>query len=458
MRRDLRGELLAALLLVLLLAVVGLSAFLLSLVSSEPDATGTVVAGGGTVTLGTPTALVDSTRVTATPLRQTSTSTPSATNTGTPIESPSATNTETATATVTPSPTETETNTVTATEQATTTPTLTRTATATEEPTAVAMVVTHTATVTRTATRTATAVATETATDIPIITATRPAAPGAPTATVIGIVTATRAAPLMPMSSATGVRIVTSTTRPVMAPVDSTATAVPTVTATPRLTIIAPQMATPIPIVTATRLASLAPPPSPMIGATVAAAHPPVPAPCAIPPGWTTYTVQPGNTLYSIARAVGSTVGELREVNCIADASNIDVEQVLFVPRAPNGPVQTGVPRPPDVDDMFGLLPEGCTVPASSIVFPAPGERLNGVFPVFGTAALEDFQYYKLEVRPDFTNVYNFYGRADIPVLNGPLGIINTDLFGDGVYWVRVVVVDKTGNFVEPCAIPVIFE
>jgi hypothetical protein len=38
------------------------------------------------------------------------------------------------------------------------------------------------------------------------------------------------------------------------------------------------------------------------------------------------------------------------------------------------------------------------------------------------------------------------------------LGNVNADLFDDGLYWVRLVVVDKTGNFIEPCAIPVIFE
>lgn len=182
------------------------------------------------------------------------------------------------------------------------------------------------------------------------------------------------------------------------------------------------------------------------------------PGPCSMPAGWTTYTVQPGNTLFSIARAVGSTVGELRTVNCIADADNITVGQVLFVPRPPRGPVRTGVPRIPEPITVQQLALEGCSAAAASLSSPGAGQHLSGMFTVTGTAALDNFQYYKLEVRPDFTNVYNFYSRSDVPVINGVLGTINADLFDDGLYWVRLVVVDKTGNFPDPCAIPVIFD
>jgi LysM repeat protein len=177
-----------------------------------------------------------------------------------------------------------------------------------------------------------------------------------------------------------------------------------------------------------------------------------------MPPGWTTYTVVRGNTLFAIARATGSTVGELREVNCITDVDNIQTNDVLFVPRAPNQPVRTVVPRIPDEEEVIALFPVGCGIPSSSIGSPYAGQRVSGSFAVFGTAAHEDFQYYRLEVRPDFTNVYNFYSRSDIPVSNGVLGQINAELFDDGVFWIRLTVVDKTGNFIQPCEIPVIFE
>jgi len=185
----------------------------------------------------------------------------------------------------------------------------------------------------------------------------------------------------------------------------------------------------------------------------------PTDEPCAPPSDWITYTVGRGNTLFSIARAVGSTVGELKEVNCIADADNIQTGDMIAVPRAPLGPVRTGVPPRPAGDyEALNLRAEGCGSPASSIASPAAGQRLSGLFTVQGTAALDDFQFYRLEVRPDFTNIYNFYSRSEQPVVTGSLGQINTELFDDGLFWVRLTVIDNTGNFIEPCAIPVIFD
>lgn len=181
---------------------------------------------------------------------------------------------------------------------------------------------------------------------------------------------------------------------------------------------------------------------------------------CTRPNGWATYTVQPHDTLYAISRVVGSTVGELIDVNCIPDADTIDAGQVLFVPKAPIAPVRTGVPNVPAAGSVVEFLPDGCTDNRSRIVSPIANQRLTGIFNVRGTAFLppEQFQYYKLEVRPSFTNIYNFYSQSQTVVQDGILGQINPDLFDPGLYWVRVTVVDITGNFIAPCSVPVIFE
>jgi murein DD-endopeptidase MepM/ murein hydrolase activator NlpD len=171
---------------------------------------------------------------------------------------------------------------------------------------------------------------------------------------------------------------------------------------------------------------------------------------------WETYTVQPGNTLFAIALAVGSNISELREANCLTDVDNITAGDVLYVPRLPEQPINGGLSTPlPDFETGAG--PVGCTNPGVVISSPLPGAGLVGVVTVSGTASIAEFDYYKIEVRPDYSPVYNFYGRYESPVVNGALATLNTELFDNGLHWVQLTVVDATGNYPVPCAIPVIF-
>jgi LysM repeat protein len=340
MPRNVRGEITAAVIVLLLLLVVGLSALLLSLVNSD-----------AVRSVDMPVARVKATL--------------------TPSDTPTVTANPTLTPTVTVNPTLTPTG----------TPTATHTSTTATLPTNASRAMTRRTQVAQRATATATPTHTPTSTFTP---------------------TATATATVMPAEAAT--------------PTAANAAA-PTVTHT-------------LPVTTTT-----------------------VPAACARPAGWTTYTVQPGITLFSIARAVGSSVDELQAANCLPDANRIAEGDVLFVPRPLREPVQPGV------GTAAGQGAVGCTHPESLLLLPRSGQHLRQAFEVYGTAHLDNFQYYKLEVRPDFTNVYNFYSRSDTPVLDGVLGRIDPQVFsGGGLYWVRLVVVDRTGNFVEPCEVPVFFD
>jgi hypothetical protein len=171
--------------------------------------------------------------------------------------------------------------------------------------------------------------------------------------------------------------------------------------------------------------------------------------------------VQRGNTLFSIARAVGSTVSELREANCLSDPDLIFVDMTLYVPRLPLAPVQTSVPSTPSIEQpgnrpAFGA--EGCTNPGVQITSPSIGQTVSSAITVTGTATLDNFWYYRLEVRPNTDQVYRFISRSENQVVNGPLGQLDTTIFGDGLHWIRMTVVDLTGGVnVAPCAIPVIF-
>jgi LysM repeat protein len=64
---------------------------------------------------------------------------------------------------------------------------------------------------------------------------------------------------------------------------------------------------------------------------------PTIPGDCVavMPAGWTTYTIQAGDTLSSIAGRTGASMSNLMRVNCIADPGRIVAGASIFVPRTP---------------------------------------------------------------------------------------------------------------------------
>lgn len=348
---------------------------------------------------------------TETPLpTATETRVPTVTNSPTSIPSntPSLTSTATLTATMTPTvnPTATSTPSSTATYTATTMPTLTSTATLTLTPSAtVTQTPTHTATLTATVTPTLTATSTATVTHTPSHTVTS-------TATVTATPTATKTA------TATVTRTPTST-----------------FTATPRPTETSGIRAT-----------------STSVAIAQAAVTPIVRGNCSLPEGWSVYLIRPGDTLFSLARAVGSTVTELSRRNCLRNINQLIPGDQLFVPVLPANSVVN-----PDDD---GLQPVGCGDISVQIIAPKPGEHVGGPFLLFGTASINQFWYYQIDIRPDWAAVYNFYGRFSTPVVNGSLGQVDTTALGKGLYWVRLSVVNLSGKTpaTAVCAIPLVFD
>jgi len=418
MRRNIGNEVTVAVVvgLVLVIALVFAAILSNSVANSNANATETQIAALATTTPSatfTPTA-TDTPSLTPTPtLTHTVTDTPTPTATHTATDTPTPTATHTATDTLTPT--------------ATDTPTFTPTATATETPTRIpSSIPTATFTPIATATPTETTAATEISRAASADSTLRP----------------------LPTKSLTPTRPPTATpTETPTATASNTATATPTETPSPTIT--------PSNTPTRTDLGILpTPPPSPT-------PLPPelptrTPSRCIQPNGWEHYIVQSGNTLFAIALATESTVDELRHVNCIDDIDDIAANDVLFVPRAPQLPVSTSVPsgvRP-------GLTSIGCTDSRTQITSPIPLQRLSDVFAVFGTAQRENFWYYKIEIRPDWSDTYNFFSDSQSQVTNGLIGQVNADIFDGGLHWLRLTVVDLTGN-IPPgsvCEIPVIFE
>ena len=275
-----------------------------------------------------------------------------------------------------------------------------------------------------------------------------------PTATPTATASATNTATLTPTATATATNTVTltptatatSTNTPTRTPTD---TATPTATATATATPSSTPTRTPRPTETNSIIATSTATRTPLATATPA---------CGAPATWPVYVVQPGNTLFSLARAVNSTVDDLLFANCLADANRIVAGTELFVPRLPVGPVRTAQPGDPGGDD--DLANQGCNGPFVQILSPGLGETIDAPFTVEGTANLPNMEYFKLEIRAESASTYNFWSRSDDPVIEGVLGTIDRGLFGGGVYYVRLVAVDITGNVPADatCVMPVIFE
>ncbi len=334
-------------------------------------------------------------------------------------DSPTETNTPEDTATIAPSDTSTSTATSTATDipTASNTPTDTATSTATDTPTA-SMTSTNTATATDTATVTPTQTPSNTHT--PTLTNTL-----TPTATQTDTPTATST----PSDTATPTNTATATSSPIPRPTDNALGILPTSSLDGREN---------------------------QNEETVETSD----TACGSPADWPVYVVQPGNTLFSIARATGSTVSELRGTNCITDVDNITSGDELFVPQLPDGPVVTGVPSVSSVTNatISELAFLGCESPLAIITSPSTGQGVSGVITIDGTAFWGEFQYYKFEIRADNATSYNFVARFEQPVANGLIGVLDTSLFTPGLYWLRLVVVDKSGNVPQgaTCAIPIL--
>ena len=110
----------------------------------------------------------------------------------------------------------------------------------------------------------------------------------------------------------------------------------------------------------------------------------------------------------------------------------------------------TPTPTPPVLSQ--GRLPN-CPHPGSRITQPGDGAQVEGLIQIRGAATVENFDYYKFEYRIPSTNEWVFISHYENSVIEGVLGSWNTDTVPPGVYEFRVVVVDVTGNFPEPCVI-----
>jgi LysM repeat protein len=109
------------------------------------------------------------------------------------------------------------------------------------------------------------------------------------------------------------------------------------------------------------------------VAVTVGATATPTPGatatitPCAAPPEWVEYAIQPGDTLTGLALASGVTVARLMQANCLAD-DVIRADATLYLPVA------------------VELTPTPCSVKAGWPIYSVqPGDTLSGLAEAIGS-------------------------------------------------------------------------
>lgn len=120
-------------------------------------------------------------------------------------------------------------------------------------------------------------------------------------------------------------------------------------------------------------------------------------------------------------------------------------------PTATPQPLPTATPTP---------APPPCPDPNVCITWPTNNARLSGVVTIRGTAQHPNFQFYKIE-HGIGENPEAWHSINDVvytPVNNGVLMVFDSRALPNGVYWLRLTVVDITGNYPPPYQVRVIIE
>lgn len=99
--------------------------------------------------------------------------------------------------------------------------------------------------------------------------------------------------------------------------------------------------------------------------------------------------------------------------------------------------------------------PSPCTNPNAAITSPGMNATVAGLIEIRGTATKPDMQYWKLEYRTDAGLDYVMLNRSEQAVTDAVLARLSTKTLtaGNGAYWLRLIVVQKDGNFGTPCEV-----
>ncbi|MHB0876947.1 MAG: hypothetical protein ACYC5O_12990 [Anaerolineae bacterium] len=123
----------------------------------------------------------------------------------------------------------------------------------------------------------------------------------------------------------------------------------------------------------------------------------------------------------------------------------------------PTSGTPTVTPTPEATATAAPAPASACATTGVQIFSPGSGATVSGAVAVSGTADIAGFQFYKLEIavgeQPSGWTVIGEMHYAAVQA--GTLATWDTSPLAAGTYWLRLVVVDQTGNYPAPCAVRV---
>ncbi len=122
---------------------------------------------------------------------------------------------------------------------------------------------------------------------------------------------------------------------------------------------------------------------------------------------------------------------------------------------APVEIVEQVLPPTPTAEPVAGS--PHCLDPRVTFSSPGDGALVSGVINITGRAVHEQFHYYKIEYAPgaDAESGFVYLVGGNSMVDNGSLGVLDSNALSNGTWTLRLVVVDKTGNFPDPCRVTI---
>ncbi len=123
----------------------------------------------------------------------------------------------------------------------------------------------------------------------------------------------------------------------------------------------------------------------------------------------------------------------------------------------------TATPTVTATPTRSAVIAPQCPSLGTIIASPGVNQVVSGTVTIRGTAARTNFDYYKLDYAEgananNYASEYRYFDGDNTPITNSVLGVLDSRALPNRAYTLQLTVVDKTGNYLEPCRVTVLVQ